>query len=755
MKKLSVFALAAALMAPTAMFADSWQKVVTNASEFKAAFNAVGAGAAGETYEIVCDWDAATLVSVGKLKPTITKGKLIVRSNETDFEKMPQLQIAYEFGVDAQEKAEEGMGVSLIFENMNIVGNGSYLIDNRRALYADTIALRRCDIHGQTRSILRFDGDKGSVTDAEGNKLTAADYLIRAIDIRECKLHHTAQASGDNWSVFRTFCPVLSFDVVDNMFYDMPYTKSLWETRTPGDEPTVMNFHNNFVFLGENKAIASTGFIPLMAADKLAAGSQIYLNNNVFLGPEKGQFVLVNDTSSYKNTKITNLANGIVMAQNNVIDENSYMPVDSLINNLSELNTVLVATGTTTLADYPEFSWETGMTFQDAANDLYYILNSNPWKTAGIDANEDGHTYVGPSIAYVEAFPVPASLTVNINGPKYISYTLSPEKTKYYVGDEVTIKMNDHNSYYRTLNVFKGWSDDAAQTNPDRTVVLDGDMTLTANYEEVLNNIVSVIDFSKITGNSNLDAYAADIFAEDHQAVATMMVVDTVGATAPFNYVLATSADKNFQARAAKFGEDETEMQMPIISRRSPAVAHQAGQVNYAVFTLNSQDLKDLSFSCFVGSDNFTFKKQLAEYSIDGGATWKNFATAEFTDEYVREATFGDAQGYLFGWMELQGKLPEEACGVEALQIRVISDPSSEALTNPAAGTIDPSVNDTFEYLGNVLITAENTNGINDIQTGEKSGFNANAPVYNLMGMKMMKAQKGLNIQNGKKFIVK
>ena len=298
MKKLSVFALAAALMAPTAMFADSWQKVVTNASEFKAAFNAVGAGAAGETYEIVCDWDAATLVSVGKLKPTITKGKLIVRSNETDFEKMPQLQIAYEFGVDAQEKAEEGMGVSLIFENMNIVGNGSYLIDNRRALYADTIALRRCDIHGQTRSILRFDGDKGSVTDAEGNKLTAADYLIRAIDIRECKLHHTAQASGDNWSVFRTFCPVLSFDVVDNMFYDMPYTKSLWETRTPGDEPTVMNFHNNFVFLGENKAIASTGFIPLMAADKLAAGAQIDLNDNVFVGPEKGQFVLVNDTSS-------------------------------------------------------------------------------------------------------------------------------------------------------------------------------------------------------------------------------------------------------------------------------------------------------------------------------------------------------------------------------------------------------------------------------------------------------------------------
>ena len=42
MKKLSVMALAAALMAPVSMQADSWQKTVTNASEFKTAFNAVG-----------------------------------------------------------------------------------------------------------------------------------------------------------------------------------------------------------------------------------------------------------------------------------------------------------------------------------------------------------------------------------------------------------------------------------------------------------------------------------------------------------------------------------------------------------------------------------------------------------------------------------------------------------------------------------------------------------------------------------------
>ncbi len=758
MKKLSVMALAAALMAPVSMQADSWQKTVTNASEFKTAFKAVGAGNAGETYEIICDWDASDVQSVGKLKPTLTKGKLIIRSNETNFDKMPQLVIALDWSADASEKAEEGQGMSLIFENMNLKGSGSYLVDHRRAIYADTIALRHCDIHGQTRSILRLDGDKGAVTDGEGNKLTAADYLVRAIDVKECRIHGTAQVSGDNWSVFRTFMPVLTFDVYDNMFYDMPYTKSLWETRTPGDEATVMNFHNNLVLLGENKNVASTGFIALMAADKLAAGSQIYMNNNIFMGPKKGVHTLVNDTSSYSATKVTNLAYGVVVANNNLVDTESYMPLDELNDSvLAALNTTLVGAETTkTLADFPEFSWETGATFQEPENDLYFIANSNAWKTAGVDANLDGHTYLGPSIAYVEQFPIPAALNIKVNGPEYITYSLSPEKAKYYVGDEVSVKFNDHNSAYRTLNSFTGWSDDASLTNPNRTLTLAAENNLTANFEAVVTNAVSVIDFSKITGSQNLDSYDADIYVGDYKTVVTMMVADTTnGAQAPFNYVLATSADRNFQSRAAKFGEDDSELQIPIISRRSPAVAHQAGQVNYAVFTLTSKDLDNIKFSCFVGSDNFIFKKQLLDYSVDGGQTWTNFASAEFTDETIRDAKFGDVDGKLFGWLELAGTLPAEANNKEALQIRVISDPSSEALLNLAAGDIDVTANDNFEYIGQVLITADITNGISDVTMNSDKTFNANAPVYNLMGMKIQKAQKGLYIQNGKKYIVK
>ena len=771
-------ALAAMLLAPATTMADSWQKTVTNANEFKSAFNSVGAGAAGETYEIICDWDASELVSVGKLKPTQTNGRLVIRSNQTDFDKMPQLQMAFEWGTDAPARGELGQQMSIIIENMNMVGTGSYLMDNRRAIYADTIALRHCDIHGQARSILRLDGDKGKLTDADGNKLGAADYFVDVIEVKECRLHGTAQVQKDNWSPFRTFIPFNSFSVTDCMIYDMPYTKSVWETRNPNTTPSQVNFSNNLVLLGENKAVSTTGFTVMMTGANLPVGTTIQLNNNIFAGPQKGIHILVNDTSNYTNTTITNAQGATIIAQNNVVDEGvSYMSMDDLTMKLlgdgtveTYIPTTLLASNTINLSTVEGFSWETGATFQDASIDQYNMLNSNPWKTQGIDyINGEGVYYIGPSIAYVDAFPVIAKLNVTVDGPSYITATVSPKKSVYYVGDEVAISFNDHNSAYRTLNTFKGWSDDATIKETTRTVKLEGDLNLSAKFEPIVDGIVSLLDFSTVTGNANLESYAADAFIDEaHKAVATMMVVDTVGlgeglVASPFNYVLATAANKNFQARAAKFGEDPIENQMPIISRRSPAVAHHGAtpQVNYAVFTLSTKDLKDIKFSCFVGSDNYMFTKQMADYSVDGGATWTNFASYEMTEEDARDMVFGaeETPGKLFGWAELKGDLPAAAANVESVQIRVISDPASVALVNEAAGSIALDANDTFEYIGSVLITADCSGidtGINGIQTNNSKVFNANAPIYNLMGVQVKNASaNGLYIQNGKKFFKK
>lgn len=715
MKKLTTLALAALMLAPATSFADSYEKVVTSGSELKTALNALGSGIAGETYTIICDWDATKVESVGKIKPTLTAGTLHLKSNQTDFEKMPQVVLAFEWAADGT-RGEAGQNLSVIIENLNIHGSGSYLMDHRRAMFADLIALRNCNIHGQARSILRFDGDKheGPIDDATGEKITRSQMNIDKIEVKGCQIHTTAQASGDNWSTFRTFMPVGEFVIEDNMFYDMPYTKSLWETRDVNEVGTMLHFNNNLVLLGQNKDLATTGFVMLNPAANVGPGSTFFINNNIIAAPRKGMHILVNDTTTYSNdTKLVSVDNAVVFATGNVIDTTAYVALDVLAESLSLQSTVLLPEENKVFGDY-NVNWDLGQTFQNAEKDLYFMLKSNPWYTAGVVNPEMGanNTYVGPSIAYVDEFPTTVSINVKVNGPEYVTYTVSPEKEEYYKGDEVTISFNDHNSAYRTVVNFKGWSDDA--TLPaDRTVVLTGDLDLTATFEPAIENVVSIFDFSTFTGNTNIDSvYTANIYSEEkYMAEAFMMVLDTTNAAvAPFNYIYGvpenTGASLQFAGRAAKFGEDDAEKQMPIITRRTNAAAHQAGQMNYALFKLCTKNLADVKFSCFVGTDNFMFAIQNLEYSLDG-QTWVNFASVDMTDS-KRDADFGGTAGYLYGWKELAGTLPAEANNLDVVYVRVISDPTSAALTNPAAGTIDVTTADTHEYIGQVLITGEN-----------------------------------------------
>ena len=718
MKKLTTLALAAMMLVPATSFAESFEKVVTSGNELKTALNGLGAGIEGETYTIICDWDAADKQTVGRIKPTLTKGTLIVRSNQTDFDKMPQVALSFQWNADGA-RGEAKQNLSIIFENMVIDANqDSYFIDHRRAMFADTIALRRCDISNFKRSCLRFDGDSNKDTkDEEGNLIPRTQMSIDVIDVRESIIHNSAQNSGDNWSVFRTFMPVNAFNIENCMFYDSPYTKSLWETRDVNDNPTTMNFNNNLVLLGQNKTLASTGFTMLNPAGNVAPGSYIYMNNNIVAAPRKGLHILQNDTTTYtNNTKLVSVEGAIVMATGNVIDTTAYVALNVLAESMAaqEVASVVLEAENKVFGDY-NVNWDLGQTFQNAEKDLYSMLKSNPWYTAGVVNPEFGanNTYVGPSIAYVDEFPTTVSINVKVNGPEYVTYTVSPEKEEYYKGDEVTISFNDHNSAYRTVVNFKGWSDDA--TLPaDRTVVLTGDLDLTATFEPAIENVVSIFDFSTFAGNTNIDSvYTANIYSEEkYMAEAFMMVLDTTNAAvAPFNYIYGvpenSGASLQFAGRAAKFGEDDAEKQMPIITRRTNAAAHQAGQMNYALFKLCTKNLADVKFSCFVGTDNFMFAIQNLEYSLDG-QTWVNFASVDMTDS-KRDADFGGTAGYLYGWKELAGTLPAEANNLDVVYVRVISDPTSAALTNPAAGTIDVTTADTHEYIGQVLITGTAT----------------------------------------------
>ncbi|MBQ6801364.1 MAG: hypothetical protein IJP08_09725 [Bacteroidaceae bacterium] len=725
MKKLTTLALAAMMLAPATSFAESFERVVTNASELKTALNGLGTGIEGETYTIICDWDAADKQTVGRIKPTMAKGTLIVRSNQTDFAKMPQVALSFQWAGDGS-RGEAKQNLSIIFENMVIDANqDSYFIDHRMAMFADTIAIRNCDVSNFKRSCLRFDGDKhaGPIDEATGEKITRSQMSIDVIDVRNSVFHHSAQTTSDNWAVFRTFMPVNTFNIENCMFYDSPCTKSLWETRDKNETPTTLNFNNNLVLLAQNKTLCSTGFTMLNPAANIAPGSIFCINNNIIAAPRKGTNIMHNDTTTYTNdTKLVSVEGAVIMATGNVIDTTAYVALDVLAESMAALTTpsiiVLDGADNKVFGDY-NVNWELGQTFQNAEKDLYYMLKSNPWYTAGVVAPDFGanNTYVGPSIAYMDEFPTTITVNVKVEGPDYVTCIISPVKEEYYKGDEVTVSFNDCNSYYRTMTNFKGWND--GNMDKVRTFVLEGDLDVTATFEPAVENLVSFFNFAGAISDS---VYQADIYSEDkYRAEVYMMVADTTwGAVAPYNYIMATTAktvakgdslhpvdqDMQFQSRAAKFGEDASEMQIPIITRRSTAVAHTAGQVNYAMFKLCTKNLADVKFSCYVGTDNFMFATQNLEYSIDG-QTWVNFATVDMTDA-KRDLDFGGVTGQVYGWKELAGTLPAEANNQDVVYVRVISDPTSTGLTN-AASSVDVKVGDTHEYIGQVLITGTST----------------------------------------------
>ncbi len=735
------------MLMPATSYADSWERDASNQEEFETAMNLIGSGVDGETYIINCTWDASVSVTPGRIRPTMTKGTLIVRSDKTDFDQMPQIQLTLQWNETDCPQAEVGHRMSIIFENMNIIGSGSYFLENRRTLFADTIALRHCDIHGQTRSIIRFDGDSGGIEGIE-----AADMHIHCIEIKECRLHGTAQASGDNWSVIRTFMPVDNLYIQDNMFYDMPYTKSIWETRTPGDLPTNVYFTNNMVMLAQNSTLATSGFTVLMAADDLVAGSQFFIYNNLFIGPKAGYTILVDETSTHSDTKITNVESAVVMTNSNVVDEDSYTSLSELATYLSEeCGTTLIQLGNDkALSDYADFSWDTGTTFQDASNNMYYLLTSNQWYTEGYSDGIVGASYIGPSIAYVDEFPTTAAINIDIDGPSYITYSISPEKDVYYIGDEITVTLNPQtNKYLNDLNTFTGWSD--GSTELSRSFTLDGDLNLTASFTE-REDVVSAFTLSRITSNSNLSSYEADIYLnmdENYKSVAYGVVNDTTEATGskepPFTYVSGT-----FQTRPNKFGEDATDDQMPILSRRTWSGAKEY-QRDYIVFAIPTTGLSNLHFSCYVGTDNNAAKVQKLEFSADS-LTWTEIGSVEIEN---------------LTWGYLTGDLPEEANDKEKVYVRVIGDVDSEPVCTPdesvgmmVDGQIVEDVYlsiDAFEYVGSILITADtigDTDGISEV-VSEEQQIDENAPMYNLMGMKVAKGTKGIIIQNGKKFVVK
>ena len=803
MKKFTLSALAALMMSVSVSAQGSVTTTYVKASDKNAINSAINAAiGAGNTHIVVlCKSlsegvegevaDATTSVNLGGTPKVPAAGTLIIRSNQTDIDNLPELCL--EMGANAID-ASVGLP-SLVFENVKLrprKDTDSYIVSNKNKdnFYGmDSVVFRNCDI-SNCRAIYREEN--------QGTDGVFTPHHIKRFIFEGNRAYETVLKKNSMPRFYFVAIPDY-LEMHNNIFYDMPYSKELIGFhKTAKSENTASTFHiynNTFLLSSWSSNGTKNKFTVVNAGTNVDPNSIFNFYNNLFLAQEKGLKVggleatpvaiadsamtlVCNTTSEEEGVTVTNPA-GFLTTYNNYYSTYYLSPVRKgmeAFDVCEDLN----------IADYP-FSFDM---FYDADKSLYTVEkgNSAGLFTAGADAVLDMNnnpafaipTCVGAPMMYVDEFPVKVDVKVTINGSNSATYTITPEKAEYYKGDEVTITLNARNSYYRTFNTFTGWSD--GNTDLERSIVLGADgLDLTANFESAMTNVAAAWDFSSnpssnskvssvlaeygnLAGVATIKAFVADTTGIGNVATTYTTTTEDVEAgkadasgtklsqaynAATGNYEIlgvayakrATEAVPyvagSFETRSNKFGEDETEKQMAIISMRTPRNTRDYNR-NYAVIELPAAQLSNIKVDYFIGTDNNASKNQKLYYSIDGTSY------TEIADAAV-ELTNGQ-------WSNVQATLPAACNNAEKVYIKIQGqinngDTAENIVYTPQTSSFDPEKifdNDVFEYIGNILITADGATGV--VVTEADAAEAAAAPV------KVIENGGIVIIKDGKKF---
>ena len=803
MKKFTLSALAALMMSVSVSAQGSVTTTYVKASDKNAINSAINAAiGAGNTHIVVlCKSlsegvegevaDATTSVNLGGTPKVPAAGTLIIRSNQTDIDNLPELCL--EMGANAID-ASVGLP-SLVFENVKLrprKDTDSYIVSNKNKdnFYGmDSVVFRNCDI-SNCRAIYREEN--------QGTDGVFTPHHIKRFIFEGNRAYETVLKKNSMPRFYFVAIPDY-LEMHNNIFYDMPYSKELIGFhKTAKSENTASTFHiynNTFLLSSWSSNGTKNKFTVVNAGTNVDPNSIFNFYNNLFLAQEKGLKVggleatpvaiadsamtlVCNTTSEEEGVTVTNPA-GFLTTYNNYYSTYYLSPVRKgmeAFDVCEDLN----------IADYP-FSFDM---FYDADKSLYTVEkgNSAGLFTAGADAVLDMNnnpafaipTCVGAPMMYVDEFPVKVDVKVTINGSNSATYTITPEKAEYYKGDEVTITLNARNSYYRTFNTFTGWSD--GNTDLERSIVLGADgLDLTANFESAMTNVAAAWDFSSnpssnskvssvlaeygnLAGVATIKAFVADTTGIGNVATTYTTTTEDVEAgkadasgtklsqaynAATGNYeILGVAYSKrateavaykagDFETRAAKFGEDEADKQMAIISMRTPRNTRDYNR-NYAVIELPAEGLSNIKVDYFIGTDNNASKNQKLYYSLDG----ENYT--EIADAAV-ELTNGQ-------WSNVQATLPAACNNAEKVYIKIQGqinngDTAENIVYTPQTSSFDPEKifdNDVFEYIGNILITADGATGV--VVTEADAAEAAAAPV------KVIENGGIVIIKDGKKF---
>lgn len=693
MKKITLMAMAFFLLLPLTVKAD-WVKEVTNKSELQAALNAFE-NVEGCVDKIIVKGDEGTLINLGNYTMAcdpIVGGKLIVTSEQTDINKVPQIMFGFNF-TDTGESPKFSMewsNLGLQYRSGATASSGQIFYSNIKKCAFDSIIIRNCDVNNIARCLYR------TVPDFADEEQTIRNtYPINYFEMSGCKVHNLCTQSGNPWGVIYFGQCTKEIVIDNNIWYDIPYAKALiyyGYIDSTGEEPYV-SFNNNTVIWGsgdlQNKK-------PVFDAGGFLGELTTYsVKNNIFMNPEGGEYI----QNEYNDSAIiVRATGGLHEVYNNVI--RGFQPYEAGITDGLDI----AEDGTMTPDDAGLFWGD----FYNADGGDFRLLKSHPLYTMGVDGEPIGSTQM-----YVDEFPVECKVNITVDGPAYASYTITPNKAKYFKDDVVTIKATAHNNYYRTFATFDGWSD--GETLPERQIKLTEDVNLTAKFTEVAK-VLSAFDFT-VNAGTRMSSYDADIYYgmgegnDAYRAQVYEMMCDTTNqylGMASYEYVSSLSdiATRQFETRAGKFAEDDVEEQMNIISRRTPwQIKDGVDTLNYenydgwqrdhAIFKFNTKGAKGLNFSCYVGTDNNASKYQQIYWSLDG-ENW------EMINEVELEAWY---------WSELAADLPACCEDKDSVFIKVIGDPTrgSVRINGEKGETVqseeDYHKQEGFEYIANVLMS--------------------------------------------------
>lgn len=690
MKKFFPFVLVAMLMLPLSVKAD-WVKEVTTKAEFTSALNAFE-NVPGCVDKIIVKGDESTVINLGNytMASNIVGGKLIVTSEQTDINKVPQIQLGFNFTDtgDDPKFSMEWSNLGLQYRSGATASSGQIFYSNIKKCAFDSIIIRNCDINNIARCLYRTVPD----TAETGERLT---YPINYFEMSGCKIHNICTQSGNSWGVIYFGQCTREIVINDNIWYDIPYAKALiyyGYIDSTGEDPSV-SFCNNTVIWGsgdlQNKK-------PVFDASTFLGDLSFYtVNNNIFMSPEGGEYI----QNEYNDSAIVMRATGGLHEFNNNIMR-GFQPYEAGITDgldIAESNTMTLEEAGLAWTDF--YNPDQGDFRMLKAHPLYTLADGEP---------------IGSTLMYVDEFPVECKVNITVDGPAYAGYTITPNKPKYYKDDVITIKATAHNNYYRMLATFDGWSD--GETEPERQITLTEDIDLTAKFTEVAK-VLTFFDFTGTGIGSRMSSYDADVYygmenADDtYKGTVYEMMCDTTNQSlgmASYEYISSISdiATRQFETRAGKFAEDDASEQMNIISRRTPWQIkdgvdtldinnYDGWQRDHAIFKFSTKGAKGLNFSCYVGTDNNASKYQQLYYSLDG-ENWT------FLTETELEAWY---------WSELAADLPTECEGKDSVFIKVIGDPTrgSVRINGEKGETVQTEEEymkqEGFEYVANVLVS--------------------------------------------------